>query len=240
MILQESSEQSTISQKTRPNTVLLVESDPGICEGVRQLFEEFHLNVTIANNGKEALAIASLSQPVLCIIGEKLHDTSTSLLVNRIKGIHTVPILVICSESEASVLMKECAGDLVDYISKPVDRKELVTKAKTLIKGRKAVSSRFIILGDLKIDESGRVTTFKDKHLDLTETEFKVLTLLATHHGKAISRDRLFAHAWGYEIGFNSNSLEVIVYRLRNKIKNAGGKGPMILTVRGFGYKLDL
>jgi DNA-binding response OmpR family regulator len=74
--------------------------------------------------------------------------------------------------------------------------------------------------------------------LDLTETEFKLLFYLAKNSGRALSREMLFDQVWGYEIDFNSNSLEVMVYRLRNKL-DALGADVMIRTRRAYGYQLE-
>jgi DNA-binding response OmpR family regulator len=71
----------------------------------------------------------------------------------------------------------------------------------------------------------------------LTSLEFKLLYLLATNSGRVLERETLFEQVWGYDDEFNSNSLEVFVYRLRSKLEKAAGL-KMIETVRGVGYRL--
>ena len=75
--------------------------------------------------------------------------------------------------------------------------------------------------------------------IDTTETEFKIISYLAANAGRAISREMLFETIWGYDIEFSSNSLEVLIYRLRNKMEQS--KAPnLIKTIRGYGYKLEV
>jgi DNA-binding response OmpR family regulator len=138
------------------------------------------------------------------------------------------------------VLGLEMGAD--DYITKPFDGHELVARVRAqLRRARPAapipVAAGFRV-GSLEIDEDSRLAKLSGTALDLTETEFKLLFYLAKNSGRALSREMLFDQVWGYEIDFNSNSLEVMVYRLRNKL-DALGADVMIRTRRAYGYQLE-
>jgi DNA-binding response OmpR family regulator len=100
------------------------------------------------------------------------------------------------------------------------------------------MSANFAV-GAIELDRPGRSVKIGGEPLVLTNTEFEILAYLMVHAGKAVSREQLFETVWGYDLKFSSNSLEVLMYRLRGKISAAGG-GDVIKTLRGFGYRLQV
>lgn len=97
---------------------------------------------------------------------------------------------------------------------------------------------QLIQIGSLCIDLQRRTVKVGERSIDLTNTEFKLLTYLAEHQGEALPRDRIFNHIWGYDIDCNTNSLDVFVYRLRRKIERADGHPVFLQTIKGYGVKL--
>lgn len=95
-----------------------------------------------------------------------------------------------------------------------------------------------LAVGEIQLDSEGREVSVAGKPLGLTNTEFEILAFLMANAGRAVSREELFETVWGYDLKFSSNSLEVLMYRLRGKIVSAGG-GDVIKTLRGFGYRLQ-
>jgi DNA-binding response OmpR family regulator len=102
----------------------------------------------------------------------------------------------------------------------------------------KAEIKKGLVVGDLHIDTDQREALFKGKPLELTHKEFEILLYLAENLGRAIGREQLFEHIWGYEMEFNSNSLDVYVYRVRKKLDGGPECADYIQTLRGFGYKM--
>jgi DNA-binding response OmpR family regulator len=92
-------------------------------------------------------------------------------------------------------------------------------------------------IGELVIDFDLRDVLVAGQPADLTNTEFELVAYLAKHLGKPIARDHLFEKVWGYQLDFNSNSLDVYVYRIRKRIEQDPSKPKYLHTMRGFGYK---
>ena len=93
-------------------------------------------------------------------------------------------------------------------------------------------------LGELALDFNTRDAFVSGRACGLTSREFEVLEFLARHSNKAMPREKVFERVWGYAEEFNTNSLDVIIYRIRNKIEQNPTKPERLVTVRGFGYKL--
>lgn len=95
-----------------------------------------------------------------------------------------------------------------------------------------------IKIGDLTIDFDRKDVWVCGQLADLTTTEFELVAYLAKNLGMPIARDHLFEKVWGYQMDFNSNSLDVYIYRIRKRIEENPTKPQYLQTMRGFGYKL--
>jgi len=97
-----------------------------------------------------------------------------------------------------------------------------------------------LTIGDWVVDYAERDVLVKGKWAKLTDKEFEIVVYLAERLGQPVNRADLFQAVWGYEMDFNSNSLEVYVYRIRQKVSRPGHRRDQIRTVRSYGYKLVL
>lgn len=96
-----------------------------------------------------------------------------------------------------------------------------------------------VFVGSLRLDSSSRQVMSGDEEVDLTKFEFDLLELLMRNAGTAMGREILFRRVWGYDITMNTNSLDVLISRLRKKVGCKKGIGVKIETVYGYGYRLD-
>lgn len=153
------------------------------------------------------------------------------------------PILMLTSKSQAidKVLGLESGAD--DYLPKPFDAHELVARIRALLRRAQdyapSKKSQVTHVGGFELDDESRTIRYDSQMLELTDTEYRILHYLGSNAGRAISREQLFETIWGYEIEFNSNSLEVLIYRLRGKLSKAGANQNIIRTLRGYGYKWE-
>lgn len=97
-----------------------------------------------------------------------------------------------------------------------------------------------VIVGELRIDLDSRITMVGETPLSLTRFEFELLNQLAQNRGTAMGREILFRRVWGYDMALNTNSLDVLISRLRKKISAAGPSGLKIETVYAYGYRLTV
>ena len=226
----------------KSSEILVVDDDRFLIEAIRTLLKGEGFNVREANSAAECYAAVTADLPGLVILDWGLPDENGLTVCRRLRQEHDFPIIMLTSRTATvdKVLGLEMGAD--DYVTKPFDGHELVARVRVQLRRARPVTpvedAAGFKVGALEIDEAGRVAKVDGKAIELTETEFKLIHYLAKNPGRALSREMLFEHVWGYEIDFNSNSLEVMVYRLRNKL-DAAGANVVIRTRRAYGYQLE-
>ncbi len=94
------------------------------------------------------------------------------------------------------------------------------------------------VIGELVVDRQARKVKLNDEVLQLTHKEFELISYLAKNLDQPVSRDILFENVWGYQMDYNTNSLDVYIYRVRRKIEADPNHPRYLRTVRGFGYRM--
>ena len=204
-------------------------------EGYRT--KEFH-------NGKDFLMYLESVTPDLTLLDIMLPGIDGLELCKMLKGKNStssMPIIMLTAKgTEADVVVGlELGAD--DYIVKPFSPRELVARVKTVLRrsNMKEIDDDIIKLGDLAINTQRYEVQIKDKKVDLTTTEFKILESLANGRGRVFTRDQLLKQKrlWGDDKLVYDRTIDVHIKNLRDKL---GNSGKMIKTVRSIGYKLDL
>lgn len=226
------------------NEILVIDDDRFLLESVSRLLVKESFSVRVSPNASDGYREISDKQPDLLILDLSLPDEDGFALCRRIRTSWKFPILMLTSRSEMleKVIGLEVGAD--DYLTKPFEGRELVARIRAHLRRvshytNMSMTHAVIEASGLCIDETARTATAGGEEIGLTELEFRLLLYMAKNAGRALGRDQLFESVWGYDEEFNSNSLEVIVYRLRSKLEKPLGR-KIIHTVRGFGYKLTL
>jgi DNA-binding response OmpR family regulator len=224
--------------------ILVIDDDQFLAQSLSRLFEGQGYQVRATHGIEEGWEKMEESAPELIVLDLGLPDGDGVALCRRLRGRFTCPVLMLTSRGESidKVIGFEAGAD--DYLVKPFDPHELLARVKALLRrqndyARRAPegSGKLIVAGPLAIDLEARIATVGDAKLALTHTEFDLLAHLASNLGRAIHRDHLFNAVWGYSSDFSSNSLDVLIYRLRAKLRTAGGGDP-IKTVRAYGFRM--
>jgi two-component system phosphate regulon response regulator PhoB/two-component system alkaline phosphatase synthesis response regulator PhoP len=154
----------------------------------------------------------------------------------------TSSVLIIMLTAKGSetdrVVGLELGAD--DYMVKPFSPRELVARVKAVLRRsatQKGEVPKIIRIGDLVIDSDKFEVKIKDKTIDLTPTEFRILEILASHKNWAFNRDQLLSRLWGHDKIVVDRTIDVHIRKLREKL---GESGEMIKTIRGIGYKLEV
>jgi len=195
-------------------------------------------------NGKTFLLYLESVTPDLVLLDIMLPGIDGLDLCRMLKGKKStaqMPIIMLTAKgTEADVVVGlELGAD--DYIVKPFSPRELVARVKSVLRrmNSKEADYDIITLGDISINTLGYEVHVKDKKVDLTTTEFKILEALAEGKGRVYTRDQLLKRKrlWGDDKLVYDRTIDVHVKNLRDKL---GDCGKMIKTVRSIGYKLEL
>ena len=216
--------------------VLVVEDDPPIREA---------LDVALRGEGHEVLALADGSRlqasvddfrPDLALLDVRLgHGPDGYQLARSLRRQSTLPILFLTAADAVGDRLAgfDAGGD--DYLIKPFSMAELLARVRSLLKRAGRLSSASWQVGDLVVDDDMRTVVRKGASVDLTYTEYELLSVLVRHVGKVLSKTQLLTHVWGFD-AYDANLVEVHMSALRRKLEQSGPR--IIHTVRGAGYVL--
>ena len=153
----------------------------------------------------------------------------------RLREIKQTPVIMLTARDEVMDKVNGLQVGADDYLAKPFAMEELLARINALL--RRMNFQKALLeysYGEVKIDQSKHKVFFKDNEVNLTTTEFDLLSLLVQNGGDVVSRNKILDQVWGYDEDVSTNVVEVYIRYLRNKIP-----GIKIETVRGVGYRLS-
>ncbi len=222
--------------------VLLVEDNERVAQFVRKGLLEAGHTVDHADNGRDGLLLAS-SQPYDAIVLDRLLpggiDGLGIIAALRETGDKT-PILILSALSDVDERIRGLRAGGDDYLTKPFAFGELAARLDALMRRtRVAPTQNLLTVGDLQVDLMARRITRGGREIKLQAQEFKLLEYLMRHAGQVVTRNMLLESLWDYHFEPQTNVIDSHISKLRQKI-DAGFERPLIHTVRGVGYRLDL
>ncbi len=224
--------------------VLIVEDEMKIARWVREYFEQAGFDVLLAQDGPTGLTLARSEHPDIMILdimlpareGETMDGFDVCRTIRRESDL---PIIMLTARAEEvdRLLGLELGAD--DYVVKPFSPRELVARAKAVLRRAQPATTRDEILrvGDLTLDVTRRTCTVGDEDVELTPTEFELLATLIRHRGRPLTRAQLMDFALGETyVGYERN-IDVHIRNLRRKIEADPANPTYIETVFGVGYR---
>jgi len=220
-----------------PDTILIVEDEQDVLDLVAYHLKKACYHTVTARDGATGLAKARDLLPALVVLDLMLPQLEGTEVCKRLRAdprTAHLPILMLTAKAAEvdRILGLELGAD--DYVTKPFSPRELVLRIKSILGRVKGRTSEVLKHGDLVVDLAKHAVSLKDKHLELTATEFKLLATLLERRGRVQTRDSLLADVWGYEGDVDTRTVDTHVRRLREKL---GKAADAIETVRGVGYR---
>ena len=221
--------------------VLLVEDDPTIAGFVEKGLREAGFAVDRAADGRSGLQKALDETYDAAIVDVMLPQLDGLALIDalRTKGVRT-PVLILSAKRSVDDRVRglQAGGD--DYLTKPFAFAELLARVQALIRrATGAAEPTRLSVGDLSLDLLTRKVQRGAQALDLRPREFALLEYLMRNAGRVVSKTSILSHVWGYNFDPNTNVVDVLVSRLREKIDRSFDQ-KLIHTVRGVGYVLKV
>ncbi len=221
--------------------ILIVEDDPAVRDVLRIALEREGMTVEAVGNGERALeSFRDADTLDLVILDIELPDIDGITLCQELRRSSDVPIVMLTArEGERNVVVGlEVGAD--DYVTKPASPAEVVSRVRAHLRRRRMDAQSANIkyeLRDLVIDVSRRQVWVRGEQVDLTTTEFGILSLLAAHPGWVYSRQQIMQQLWDGDFFGDARSADVHIQRIRKKIESDPKNPHYIQTVRGIGYK---
>ena len=221
--------------------ILVVEDDPTIADFVAKGLRENGFAVDVAADGEQGLDAAVAAPYDAAIVDVMLPRRDGLALIDALRGraIRT-PVLILSARRSVDDRVRglQAGGD--DYLTKPFAFAELLARVQALIRRATGASEPTrLAYADLSMDLLTRKVTRGGQPLDLRPREFALLEYLLRNPGKVLSKTMILSHVWGYNFDPGSNVVDVLVFRLREKI-DKGFDSKLIHTVRGIGYVLKV
>lgn len=227
---------------TDTRRILLVEDEKTIRDTVAAYLEREGYWVTPAPDGREALEQFSKHRFDLVVLDLMLPEISGEEVCRAIRDASDVPIIMLTAKGELEdrVAGLELGAD--DYLVKPFSPRELVARVRALLRrahvGAEPQRDR-LAFGALEIDVAGHKAFLSGEELDLTASEFKLLTTLSRYPGRVYSRMELVEKVLGYDFEGYERTIDSHVKNLRAKLDDDPRDPTFIYTVHGVGYRFE-
>ena len=224
-------------------TVLIVEDDEMIAEGLKYSLLQEQYHVLMAGTVKEAMEHLQSTENIdFCLLDIMLPDGTGYEVCRAIRQNSRLPILFLtaCDDEVNTVMALEQGAD--DYIAKPFRIRELLARMKAILRrtaGDSMAEQSVILVGDKRVNlQTGKVYAGTEEII-LTAMEYKLLLVFINHRGQTLSRKQILDQIWDEAGDFvNDNTLSVYIKRLRKKLGDTE-ENQLIKTVRGLGYRME-
>ncbi|MCY1038550.1 response regulator transcription factor [Staphylococcus nepalensis] len=213
--------------------ILIVEDEQNLARFIELELEHENYDVDIEYDGKTGLEKALNNEYNLILLDLMLPNINGLEICRQIRQNKTTPIIIITAKSDTYDKVAGLDYGADDYIVKPFDIEELLARIRAML--RRQPQKNVIDMKGIIIDRDGFKVTVDGEPLDLTKTEYDLLTLLAENRNHVLQREQIIADVWGYDSEVETNVVDVYIRYLRNKLKPYG-KDKYIETVRGVGY----
>ncbi|MDB6172890.1 MAG: two component transcriptional regulator, winged helix family [Chthoniobacteraceae bacterium] len=221
--------------------VLIADDEPDVLALVGLNLSRAGFHVITAADGDTALARV-LEQPPSLAILDLMMPGMTGLEICRIMratpATALVPIVMLTAKSAEMERIVAFELGVDDYVTKPFSPRELVLRVSAILRKTAAMEDKPPIMqaGSITLDTQRHEVTVNNQPVDLTVTEFKLLSAMLAARGRMQARETLLTAVWGDEAEVEPRTIDTHLRRLREKL---GPAGAQIHTVRGFGYRLN-
>ncbi len=225
-----------------PNTIALVDDDQNILASLSAALEDEGYRVDTYADGVEALDGIGRKPVDLAILDIKMPRMDGMELLGNLRQKGTLPVIFLTSKDDEvdEVMGLHMGAD--DYIKKPFSQRLLMERIRAVLRrhelaGQEQAGGDVLRRGDLILDSSRHLCTWKDEEVNLTVTEFLLVEALARRPGHVKNRDQLIDAAYGEHIYVDDRTIDSHIKRLRRKFKAIDGEFAEIETLYGVGYR---
>ena len=222
--------------------ILIVEDDEKIALFIVKGLKQSGFEVDHVTSSEECLALPSLTVYDVMIIDIMLPGMDGISLIEKIRGMgNTTPVIILSAKQSIDDKVRGLQKGGDDYLIKPFSFAELLARIQALIRRSNITNENqgLITVGDLSLNLYTREVSRNGKRIELRPREFALLEYLMRNAGNVITKTMIMEKVWNYDFDPQTNIVDVLVSRLRNKIDKDFDK-KLIKTIRGVGYVLQV
>ena len=221
------------------STILIVEDEPKISHLLRDYLQQAGYETRESLNYDQIRSWVEQEEINLILLDWMLPGMSGLEICQQLRTISNVPILMITARVEEIDRLKGLDSGADDYICKPFSPREVVARAKAVLRRTNHEDHAELIAGPLRLDQNTHQVWVDESEVVLTPNEFGVLRVLLQRPGKVWSRESLLQQVQGYQFNGYDRTIDTHVKNLRKKLATYGLESS-IVTVYGIGYRFQL
>jgi len=218
--------------------VLIIDDDRKHSELLQAYFKRFGINLVCAFDADEGMRKLNREDPDLVLLDVMLPGKDGFEICREIRKSSNIPIIMLTARGDVIDRVSGLELGADDYIGKPFEPRELVARVQATLRrseSRGSSGARLEFDG-LSIDADTRTVMVDGESVDLTSMEFELLLILARRHGRKMSRDDILSELRGIDAAILTRSVDIMVSRLRGKLKDSVKPPRFIQTIWGKGY----
>lgn len=224
--------------------ILIVDDEKSVRNFLRVSIETQGYKSMDAENGATALMLATSHKPDILILDLGLPDMDGLEVIKKIRQISQIPIIIVSARGHDREKVEALDAGADDYLTKPFSVPELLARIRVILRHQNqnddvTDDKAEIKIKDLIIDIDKHRIWKDDQEIHLTPTEYKVLVLLAKHHGKVLTHSFIIDNIWGGISSEDTTSLRVCMGNLRRKLDEDPVQPKYIFTEIGVGYRFS-
>lgn len=221
--------------------IYIADDEKNIRDLIQCFLENAGYEVEAFDNGDDLLKAFHKCAADMIILDIMMPGTDGLTVCREIRKIHNVPIIMVSARDSESDRITGITMGSDDYLSKPFSPMELVARVQAVFRrmalDRSEETVENLEFGDIVINTNSKEVKIKDQIVDLTPTEYALITYFISHKEKAISREELLKKVWKYDFEVDTRATDDTVKRLRKKLKDSNVK---IAAVWGYGFRIEL
>lgn len=243
--LSSKSDSMVLDQQQSQKSVLIVEDDKSVAQLIRLYMAQAGYQVLSAETGLDGLDLALNGDPDIVLLDLNLPGMDGTEVCRNIRASSFVPIIMVTArvEEDDRLLGLDLGAD--DYVSKPFSPRELVARVNAVLRRtqrdaeKRELTKETVSAGSINIDLDRRAASVNGSEIDLTPTEFRLLTYFIEASGRTVSREQIIENVFGYDFNGYDRTVDTHVSNLRKKLEVADPEVKHLKTMYGVGYRFD-
>jgi two-component system KDP operon response regulator KdpE len=222
--------------------ILFVDDDPTLLKFLTEYFQDHPYEILTARSGQEAIRQAYSARPTLAVLDVMMPGMDGWEVCARLREMCDIPIILLTGKTAEADKLRGFRLGVDDYVTKPFSFAELAARIQAVLaraRQQQGGEENILRCGSLVVDLDKHEVTSDGTLLALTPTEFRLLEVLARRKGKAVSEEELIQEMWGANRQEESTAVRRYIWLLRKKIEPDPSLPTRVVTVRGYGYRLE-